>query len=228
LDADINVHARNLKLVSIAFILYWLLGLEQTEDVIRLGILPYKITNPEWLPWLAHLLFSYFIWRYWIHTNSKRTLFKHLINQQSMGNNEVPKLEKYNLFWKLFNACSIKKFESKIHDVVGTDPDTVQDIWIDSIQLVSDRYEMVLKVKTGNIGQTINLVKKVRIKLEFNDLIFFRIGLIFRNFFKRETEQDRLISWLLAWLAVLFSMFHNLPNLIWLLIEIGQEFIASL
>jgi hypothetical protein len=214
LDADTNVHARNLKLISISFILYWLLGLEQTDDAIRLGILPYIITNPEWLPWLAHILLSYFIWRYWIHTNPKRTLLRHLISQQVMDDREVLKATKYNLFWRLFNSRAIQKYKVQIDAVKRTERDELENARIHSIHFSSNRYRMTLIVTRKESGSTVGVIKSIEERLHWNDFIFFRLGLIIRNFFKRETEQDRVITWMLAWIAILFSIFNNFLNLL--------------
>jgi len=59
-------HTRNLKLISISFILYWILELEPVTETLQLPLLNYKVTNPEPLPWLAWLSLAYFFWRFWL------------------------------------------------------------------------------------------------------------------------------------------------------------------
>lgn len=66
-----NQHSRNLKLVSLLFILYWLLGLQPVDDSIRLVVASYKVSNPVALTWVAHLLLFYFAWRLYLSSRRK-------------------------------------------------------------------------------------------------------------------------------------------------------------
>ena len=68
-----NHHSRNLKLISILFIVYWLLGLKLIDDNLNLPFIHYQITNPQLLKPLAILLLIYFAWRFHLSSQSKIT-----------------------------------------------------------------------------------------------------------------------------------------------------------
>lgn len=66
-----NHHSRNLKLMSLMFILYWLLALTPTDDSIRLSLINYKIQNPSALFWIAHAVLFYFAWRFYLSSKKR-------------------------------------------------------------------------------------------------------------------------------------------------------------
>lgn len=66
-----NHHSRNLKLISLMFILYWVLALSPADDSIRLSIINYKIQNPPALFWAAHAVLIYFAWRFYLSSKNK-------------------------------------------------------------------------------------------------------------------------------------------------------------
>lgn len=70
MPTDSNHHSRNLTIYSFFFILYWLLGLEPTDDNIRLTFVNFSIHNTEVLPYLTHGILFYFAWRFYL--NSKK------------------------------------------------------------------------------------------------------------------------------------------------------------
>ena len=59
-----NLHSRNLKLISMLFISYWLLGLTPADEKIRLLVINYEISNPCALKWISYALLIYFAWRF--------------------------------------------------------------------------------------------------------------------------------------------------------------------
>lgn len=67
-----NLHSRNLKLVSLFFILYWVLGLKPLDDTIRLLVINYEISNPSALQWVSYTILIYFAWRFYL--NSRRRI----------------------------------------------------------------------------------------------------------------------------------------------------------
>ncbi|MBE92383.1 MAG: hypothetical protein CMF14_05625 [Idiomarina sp.] len=69
---EINPYQRNLKVVSGAFIVYWLLGLELKTDPssgsgnIALMFIQFSMKNPEALIFVSWALLFYSGWRYWV------------------------------------------------------------------------------------------------------------------------------------------------------------------
>jgi len=69
---EINPYQRNLKVVSGAFIIYWLLGLELKTDPssgsgnIALMFIQFSMKNPEALIFVSWALLFYSAWRYWV------------------------------------------------------------------------------------------------------------------------------------------------------------------
>ncbi|MCE0915641.1 hypothetical protein [Pseudomonas sp. NMI760_13] len=79
-----NHHSRNLKLISLMFVLYWLLALSPADDSIRLSIINYKVQNPKALLWAAHAALVYFAWRFYL--SSKNRIRHGFINHLAIGN----------------------------------------------------------------------------------------------------------------------------------------------
>ena len=78
MPTDSNHHSRNLTIYSFFFMLYWLLGLEPTDDNIRLTFVNFSIHNTEVLPYLTHGILFYFAWRFYL--NSKKMVKTSFIN----------------------------------------------------------------------------------------------------------------------------------------------------
>lgn len=57
-------YARNAKTVAIMYIVFYALGLEMSDELIRLGPFAYKINNPEYMPVIGGLILFYFSWRF--------------------------------------------------------------------------------------------------------------------------------------------------------------------
>ncbi|MEO9655922.1 hypothetical protein [Marinomonas sp.] len=75
-----NHHSRNLKLVSMFFILYWLLELTPTGDnQIRLQFISYEIHNPSMLAPVSWLILVYFAARFWLssHGSTLKAISSH-------------------------------------------------------------------------------------------------------------------------------------------------------
>ncbi|WP_394178460.1 hypothetical protein [Marinomonas posidonica] len=68
---DSSNHSRNLKTISIFFILYWLLDLTPTgDDQIRLQFISYEIHNSSPLTTVSWVLLAYFGWRFYLSSKS--------------------------------------------------------------------------------------------------------------------------------------------------------------
>lgn len=71
MPTETNVYSRNLKVISVFFIIYWLLGLHPQENILSLGPVRFTVENPHWLPYIANGLLLYFAWRFFIHSRKK-------------------------------------------------------------------------------------------------------------------------------------------------------------
>lgn len=68
---DSSNHSRNLKTISIFFILYWLLDLTPSgDDQIRLQFISYEIHNSSPLTTVSWVLLAYFGWRFYLSSKS--------------------------------------------------------------------------------------------------------------------------------------------------------------
>lgn len=76
MPTETNVYSRNLKVISIFYIVYWMLGLHPYENYIALGPVRFEMENPFWLPYIANSLLLYFAWRFFINSR-KRVSFSY-------------------------------------------------------------------------------------------------------------------------------------------------------
>lgn len=116
-----NHFSRNLKVVSIIFILYWLFGLELTDYNFKTPFLSFNIKNPDYLPYVSHVFLLYFAWRYYISKESVGfnkyrgyimsfvTVEQRLTNQHYFGK---------TIAQKLITWYAIRSFRDKVNDVI--------------------------------------------------------------------------------------------------------------
>lgn len=67
--ADVDPHRRNLMMLSIAFIAYFLSGAQMDADGLRLGMIGVDITRPWVIGVIAWLMLFWFAWQYWLHSH---------------------------------------------------------------------------------------------------------------------------------------------------------------
>lgn len=86
-----NHHSRNLKVISVFFILYWLLELTPSGDnQIKLQFISYEIHNPSLLMPISWVLLFYFAFRFWLSSRGK-FLKQFTIQQRSIANGLLSK-----------------------------------------------------------------------------------------------------------------------------------------
>jgi len=69
-----NPHARNLKVISIAYILHWWLELGPSKSgELNLTFISYTINNAAPLPFISFLLLIYFSWRFYLTLDGSLT-----------------------------------------------------------------------------------------------------------------------------------------------------------
>lgn len=71
MPSEVNVYSRNLKVISILFIVYWFVGAHPKDNEIVLGTLRVIVDHPERLHYVAYTLLFYFWWRFHIHSKGK-------------------------------------------------------------------------------------------------------------------------------------------------------------
>lgn len=117
---DSKPHTRNLKLISVAFILYWLLELEPAKDEIHLNIISYKISNPDPLTVLAWLALVYFLWRFFLakplFIQTFRNLKSSFYNNQISEDSGIVSAALRNIAKSDFNENHSQKFEKFISE----------------------------------------------------------------------------------------------------------------
>lgn len=106
-------HTRNLKLISISFIFYWLLELEPATETLQLPLLNFKVTNPEPLPWLAWVSLVYFFWRFWL-TVSNYISQKYVNNLSIYANQSLSR--KAGLLARYLSYSVQKHFKNDLYD----------------------------------------------------------------------------------------------------------------
>lgn len=115
MPTDSNHHSRNLTIYSFFFILYWLLGLEPTDDNIRLTFVNFSIHNTEVLPYLTHGILFYFAWRFYLNSKKMvKTSFIRYFNTFSHFNNT--QAYPYKRLLKVANHDFKTKYEKNFID----------------------------------------------------------------------------------------------------------------
>lgn len=66
-----NLYSRNLKLISILFIMHWVLDLHLIENQINLASINFKIGNPYALSYASYILLMYFAWRFYLNSKNR-------------------------------------------------------------------------------------------------------------------------------------------------------------
>ncbi|EGR3441941.1 hypothetical protein DMX23_24705 [Vibrio parahaemolyticus] len=118
-----NLHSRNLKLISLMFILYYLLGLEPVDNSIRLQVINFQVTNLEVLPWVAHGLLLYFAWRFYLNSRKRvRTGYRRKFAfQQISSKDSFFHRRLKNVCLKDFLVNHKSQYETEIEGIVGKD-----------------------------------------------------------------------------------------------------------
>lgn len=108
-----NQHSSNLKLISSLFIAYWLLGLTPADGNITLQLINFKITNKDFLPWIAHLILFYTAWRFHLSSSNKlaHTFRSHLHIYSFGDKNSCLYKEAFKIAHQDYTQNHKKKFE---------------------------------------------------------------------------------------------------------------------
>lgn len=108
-----NHYSRNLKVVSIFFILYWLLGLAPADDSIRFVAINYVISNPEGLQFVSYVFLAYFGWRF--HVNSRGLMMEGYRSSVSLSSSANVGTRRF----KAVRAAAISDFRTSPYVPIG-------------------------------------------------------------------------------------------------------------
>ncbi|MBP5064993.1 hypothetical protein HUT27_12915 [Pseudomonas chlororaphis] len=212
-----NLHSRNLKLISMMFIVYWALGLAPAGDSIRLIFINYEITNPAALPWIAHTILLYFAWRFYL---SSRNMIKHgfikTINTNLSGKHGSLL---YRLLEKRAREDYIKnqkdKFQKEREDYAleqGISTYNNIDFLTNPQELKYEYGELCLTYQAYYREPRLpgNDFRGYTIKYQWFHWLWFKTWKIFEFLTKKEETPDYLIPWVLFLCALLTSAFNIL------------------
>ncbi|RON15620.1 hypothetical protein [Pseudomonas frederiksbergensis] len=212
-----NLHSRNLKFISMMFIVYWALGLAPAGDSIRLIFINYEITNPAALPWIAHTILFYFAWRFYL---SSRNMIKHgvikTINTSLSGKHESLL---YRLLEKRAREDYIKNqknnFQKEREDyALEKSINTYNNVDFSTTpqELKYEYGELCLSYQAYYREPRLpgNDFRGYTIKYRWFHFLWFKAWKIFEFLTGKEETPDYLIPWVLFLFALLTSAFNIL------------------
>ncbi|WP_439510311.1 hypothetical protein [Marinimicrobium koreense] len=210
-----NLHSRNLKLISMLFISYWLLGLTPADETIRFLVINYEISNPSALKWISYALLMYFAWRFYI--SSKRRvrlgyrksfnfnnidrsgrLFRKLKEDAERNYSEQHKDQFENWRTEQAGKHDIKDFENK-------------EYYINPNKLVYDKNSVTMhyhvKYKGGRIPG--NDFKSGTVVYPWYRWPFLKVVRFIKFIFSTEDAPDFFVPWVLFSLALATSILSH-------------------
>ncbi|WP_085717645.1 hypothetical protein [Pseudomonas sp. B28(2017)] len=209
-----NHHSRNLKLISLMFVLYWVLALNPADDSIRLSIINYKIQNPSALFWVAHAVLIYFAWRFYLSSKNKiRHGFRNSVaiglhsNQDSSIYKSLKKKAKDDYiakhmeeFQKEREKNALKyKIESYNKECLSVSP----------INFMYEGEKLTLEYQAQyerGFGEDVYF-KNYKVSYERRQWLWFKLVRLVRFILGKEDSPDYVIPWVLFLLAVTTSVF---------------------
>ncbi len=212
-----NLHSRNLKLVSLFFILYWVLGLKPLDDTIRLLVINYEISNPSALQWVSYTILIYFAWRFYLSSRRRiRVGYRRSASIHSFPNKES------RLYKKLVSLAKAHYIQNKKTEFEATRQSNFNENPIDGFN--NELYRIhVSKFSYESDQLTLSYqVQYAGTRLPGND--FTNGGIRYRSFewllfkflgfckfsIKQEDAPDYLLPWVLFALALLCGVLTNL------------------
>lgn len=213
-----NPHSRNLKVISVFFILYWLCGLSPSDESIRLAVKSYEISNPEVLRWASYSLLFYFAWRF--HLSSGRRVFRGIKKETRVKSSTGHMDKGSRLYSRLvedaeadYVANKKEEFEreregkqaaSRIVDFNNDD----YEISVSNLSFMnSKKLMMEYNVKYKGDRLPGNDFRKGNVEYRWFNFIPLRILGVLRFSFSTEEGPDYLLPWLLFLLALVCAFF---------------------
>lgn len=210
-----NLHSRNLKLISLMFILYWLLGLEPVDNSIRLHVINFQITNSEVLPWVSHGLLFYFAWRFYLNSRKRvRTGYMRKFGSQIMTNKDSIFYRKLkSICLKNFLANHQSQYEIELENIVGKES-------IDSVKTAGfkiypskfsyENYKLVLVYSVHYESDLLKRkIKTLSISYNWYSWPLVKLWRFLAFVTNTEDAPDFLLPWLLFFVAIITSVLNT-------------------
>lgn len=209
-----NLHSRNLKLISLLFVFYWILGLHPVDDTIRLIAVNYKIDNPQALAWLASTLLFYFAWRF--HLNSKHKIMAGFRSKASI--HQIQDRES-RLFVKLKKICDAdyqlnqkdkyEKERAALAAQKNLENFNNQKYHLNPYEFKYEQKLLQVTYQVSYEGERLedNNFRNYVIRFKWYQFIVFKVIKFTSFIFQSEDSPDYLIPWLLFFLAVISCVF---------------------
>lgn len=204
-----NQYSRNLKIISVFFILYWLLGLTPSDESLRLLVMDYHINNIGALRPVTYTILLYFAWRFYL--NSRRRV--------RFGYRKVFELQQYNnissnqLKEKLIALSQQQYINSHIIDHQNwreqknkDNPNREFNYEKYEIIIISLKYEnnsLQLTYRVDYEGDRVENSRTYYRKIEWYRFPLYRLRCFFKFLVGSEDSADFFLPWLLFTMAVL-------------------------
>lgn len=217
MPTETNVFSRNLKVISILFIVYWFVGAHPKDNEIVLGTLKVAVDNPERLKYVGWTLLGYFAWRFYIHSKKKiRTSYSKflrntiLFNELKFWNKKLTESANNDFL----NNGGFEKFKSANRGVYF-DSLLPSKCYLTLPSLINSsapstltyQYSINLPRETPNRPAVVN---PVTVHFKFNLIwkTLLHLHVFIRWARSNEDSADFLLPWILFTLAVL-SILHS-------------------
>lgn len=213
-----NLHSRNLKFVSLMFILYWVLGLKAVDGSIRLLVINYEISNPSALTWVAHLLLLYFAWRFYL--NSRRQIRSGF--HKSFGYHQFSNKKNSYMYKSLRDKATknyIENYKSQFEkeredladkkSIVGFNNSNFS---ANPIKFNYERNKLTLSYQVQYEGEKLpgNDFKNFEIVYGWRDWVWLKLWKFLCFIVGKEEAPDYLLPWILFFLALACSLMLRL------------------
>lgn len=212
--SESNHHSRNLKLISLMFVLYWVLALSPADDSIRLSVINYKVQNSSALFWVAHAVLAYFAWRFYLSSKNRiRHSFRNSVtlgqfsNQDSALYKSLKKKANDDYMAKHIEAFEKEREEYALkHNIESYNKELISvapiNFMYEGDQL---RVEYQVQYERGLHGDV--YFKNYKIFYEWYHWLWFKFVRLVRFVLGKEDSPDYVIPWVLFLLAITTSVF---------------------
>lgn len=213
-----NLHSRNLKFISILFILYWALGLQPIDHTIRLMFMNYEIKNPELLPIFSHTFLFYFAWRFYLNAK-KRVLYGYretfaihsFNNFESSLYKKLHKIAKNNYIINYKEEAENFRFEKAKQKGIELS-DQEYSLYLRELKHENDKIRLVYQVDYPDrqIAEYNN--RQYQIPFKWFHLIPLKTHKLFVFLLSKEDTPDYLLPWCLFLFALATNCLPAINN----------------
>lgn len=212
-----NLHSRNLKLVSLFFILYWVLGLKPMDESIRLLVINYEISNPSALQWVSYSILFYFAWRFYLNSRRRiRTGYRKSVSIHNFPNKES---RFYKKLVSLADEHYVKNKKSEFEETRQSKFDynpvegfnnELYRIHVSKFSYESEKLTLTYQVQYSGTRLAGNDFTNGVIKFSSIEWLFFKFIGFFKFSIKQEDAPDYLLPWVLFTLALVCGVLTKL------------------